>query len=160
MKTFKKIITLSFALVLGVTSVSFAGCKKQGGKENELRVTFFEGGFGRKWLENALDDFVAEKKAEGKEISYVLDGKPASITTEVKTYLGSGRNLSDIYMTQNADWRGFVTNGNKLASLESVYEAEVERLDGSKVKVKNLLLPEVVQKGYMRRKAGQGKEQP
>lgn len=161
MKIAKKLLTLSIALVLGATSLSMVGCgKKNTGKTNQLRVTFFEGGFGRKWLENALNDFVAKKKNEGTDISYVLEGKPDSITTEVKTYLGSGKNLSDIYMTQNAEWQGFVTNGNKLASLESVYETEVEKLDGSKVKVKDLLLPEVVKKGYMRRKAGQGKEQP
>lgn len=156
MRKLKKLLMVVMALVVALGSVSAFGCGGgTGTKEGELRIVFYEGGFGRDWLVHAADDFVAKKAAEGVTITYKLEGSPSSIKDDVKTYLTSGKNLADIYMTQGGDWSGYVTGGY-LADLDSVYDAEVEKLDGTKITVKDYMLDEISDKPYMKRRAGQG----
>ena len=99
MKLLKK-IAICFTAALLLTSSAFAtACGgTSGGEENNLRITFYEGGFGRKWLETLASDFIEKKNAEGVTIKITLDGQGADIDENVNTYLSSGRNLSDIYM--------------------------------------------------------------
>lgn len=150
MRKINKIITLALLFILVLSCFSATACSKTGTKEGELRITYFNGGFGDKWLKTVADDFVAAKAAEGVKISYKLEPKGSGLSDDIKTYLTSDRNLSDVYMTQSISWKGYVFNGGKLADLTSVYESEVERLDGTKIKVKDFLLDEVERQAYVR----------
>ncbi len=161
MKLLKK-IAICFTAALLLTSSAFAtACGgTSGGEENNLRITFYEGGFGRKWLETLASDFIEKKNAEGVTIKITLDGQGADIDENVNTYLSSGRNLSDIYMVRTkADWASDVTSGY-LANLNSVYETEVEKLDGSKIKVKDFMLDEIANMPYMQKVPEQGSSYP
>ena len=137
MKTLKKILTCTLTALLFVTAIFATGCGNGGNEKDNLLITFYEGGFGKKWLENVADDFVAKKAEEGVSVKVTLSGQGPDIDSNVDTFLSSGRNLSDIYMVRTrSSWASDVTSGY-LANLNSVYETEVEKLDGTKIKIKD-----------------------
>lgn len=157
MKKLKKAMVVLLSALFAITPLAACGGGPSA-KENELTITFYEGGFGRDWLVTCLDDFVAEKKAAGVEMSYKLIAD-ADITKQVNIYLSSGKNLSDIYMTQgNSDWPSMVGQGY-LANLSDVYETEVSTSAG-KVKVKDYIVDEISEYPYMQRKPNQGAFSP
>ena len=85
---------------------------------------------------------------------YKLNPDPY-ISSTVTTYLQSGKNLSDIYMIQDGSkWAEWVSNGY-IASLQDVYEAEVETSEGT-VKVKDYMDQNLVGRYYMQGRVGQG----
>ena len=151
MKIFKKVLTCALIAVLSASAIFATGCKKNGNEKDNLLITFYEGGFGRKWLENVADDFVAKKAEEGVSVKVTLSGQGPDIDSNVDTFLSSGRNLSDIYMVRTrSSWASDVTSGY-LANLNSVYETEVERLDGSKIKIKDFMMDEIADMPYMQK---------
>ena len=163
MKGFKKVLTCALAAVLSATALFATSCGKtdEGKKDSaNLLVTFYEGGFGRKWLENVANDFEAKKAKEGVNVKVTLSGQGSDIDTNVNTYLSSGKNLSDIYMVRTRNsWSSDVTSGY-LANLNSVYETEAERLDGSKIKIKDFMMDEISDMPYMQKVPEQGGNYP
>lgn len=163
MKGFKKVLTCALAAVLSATALFATSCGKtdEGKKDSaNLLVTFYEGGFGRKWLENVANDFEAKKAKEGVNVKVTLSGQGSDIDTNVNTYLSSGKNLSDIYMVRSRNsWSSDVTSGY-LANLNSVYETEAERLDGSKIKIKDFMMDEISDMPYMQKVPEQGGNYP
>lgn len=158
MKNYKKVLISVMAIVMAISGASMTACGGNKGDENTLSIVFYEGGFGRTWLENAANDFVAKKSAEGREVKVDLKGD-AMITGTAANLLRAGTNLPDIMMTQGNAWSSFVTEGY-LAPLTDAYEMEVEKLDGTKIKVKDYMIDELQNYPYMKRLAGQGENMP
>lgn len=157
---FKKILICALTAVLSASAIFATGCKKNGNEKDNLLITFYEGGFGRQWLVNVADDFVAKKAEEGVSVKVTLSGQGSDIDTNVDTFLSSGRNLSDIYMVRTrGSWASDVTSGY-LANLNSVYETEVEKLDGSKIKIKDYMMDEISDMPYMQKVPEQGGKYP
>ena len=137
------------------TIAAAAGCSTAKGTEKGvLTIRYFEGGYGNEWLEYAAKKY----QEENPGFEYKLIGD-TTITNTVHTYLKSGQNLADIYMTQGSpSWTEWVSLGN-IESLEEVYEAEVET-SGGKRKVKDYIDADLVKKNYAQRIYGQGSYYP
>lgn len=150
--------TLLAATVGAVCCAGFSACTTTSpnqpevntpAEEGTLTIRYFEGGYGTEWLTYALKNFKREN--EGFKYKLIPDN---TITTSITTYLKSGKNLSDIYMTQGANWAEWVSQGY-LANLNDVYESEVETSLGKK-KVKDYMDDELVGRYYMQKYVGQG----
>ena len=135
MKKITKITTLLCALVMGGSSlIGLTGCNNGGAKEGVLAIECYDGGYGRAWLDTIADDFCAEYGCE-------VDIKMAtSVASDVSTQVKSGKNMRDIYISQSGlPWDEYARDGY-LADLSEVYDAQVSKLDGTKVAVKDYML--------------------
>lgn len=156
MKRNKKLLCLALASVFSVSMAAGAvGCStSQGTSSDTLTIRYFQGGYGSAWLEYAA----AEYQKENPEFKYKLIGD-TSITNTVHTYLKSGQNLADIYMTQGSSaWPEWVSLGY-IENLETVYETEVET-SGGKRKIKDYIDQDLLNKNYAQRIYGQGSYYP
>ncbi len=160
MKKFTKLISVLLSLITVTTVCAFSvACdNKSGAKEGCLTVRYYNGGFGSVWIEEAMADFAAMKQEEGNPITYDLI-PDATIQENANQFLASGKNLPDIMMTQGNDWTNMVNNGY-LAPLKETFEAEVTKLDGSTIQVKNYLKEEIREMPYMQIAPGQGEYLP
>ena len=140
-KTFKRILSV---LACGVIAAApmLGGCKKQRA-ENELEIRYYNGGFGSEWIEYAAEQF--EKANEGVKVTTVADSE---LQSSIGTYLESGKRLSDLYFTQSIDWQYFVNKG-VVEPLDDLYETEVSKLDGTKIKIKDYMNDDRVEVGRM-----------
>ena len=129
------------------------GSKNTGAKEGVLQIRYFKGGYGDEWLEYALENYAEEH--EDFDYDLVDD---ANVTSQINTYLQSGKNLSDIYIIQTGNWSEWVSQGY-LANLTDVYEAEVDTSTGKR-KIKDYMDQELVDRYYMQKYAGQGEFLP
>lgn len=152
MKKFRFKIFALFLLVAGL-SIPFSGCG--GGRDsNTLEIRYFVGGFGPEWMQSAKEKF--EKANPGVTVKPVED---QNIKTSIATYLKSGRQLSDIYFTQDCDWQYFVTQG-WVEPLDDVFDTEVSKLDGTKVKIKDYIESSRSEMPYMTMRPGIGQARP
>ena len=144
---------LSF-IIVAVMAVSCIGCGKKNEKaeDADLIITFYEGGYGKDWLEYAVEKFEEEKGVKVKLIS------SSKLHCDAATYIKSGANLSDIYIAASFGWTSWVSQG-KLEPLTDVYEMEVETSNG-KMKIKDYMDPAVLDIFYMQQRAGQGEFVP
>ena len=143
-------VVLSFSVMVGLTGCSTALQTEKG----VLTIRYFEGGYGSDWLEYAAKKYQDEHP--GFKYKLIPD---TTITNTVNTYLKSGQNLADIYMTQGSTaWTEWVSLGY-IENLESVYEAEVNTSSGKR-KVKDFMDADVVKKNYSQRIYGQGSYYP
>lgn len=143
-------VILSFSVVMSVTGCATTGRTQKG----VLTIQYFEGGYGTEWLEYAAKKYQEENP--GFQYKLIPD---STITNQVYTYLKSGQNLADIYMTQGSTaWVEWVSLGY-IENLESVYEAEVDTSSGKR-KIKDYLDPDVMKKNYSQRIYGQGSHYP
>ncbi len=152
----KKTISIALATMMGAGClVGAAACGKKNGQAQEgvLAIRYFEGGYGSEWLTHALEGFKAEN--EGFDYELYPD---STVTSQMQTYLESGKNLSDIYIIQNGNWAEWVSYGY-LANLTDVYEAEVETSTGKR-KIKDYMDQDLVGRYYMQKYAGQGEYLP
>lgn len=156
----KKKISVALATVMGAGCLlGAAACNTNTGNnggqatEGTLTIRYFEGGYGSKWLERALESFEAQN--EGFSYELIPD---STISSTVTTYLESGKNLSDIYMVQGGNWSEWVSYGY-LANLNDVYETEVDTAKGKR-KIKDYMDQELVSRYYMQKYAGQGEYLP
>ncbi len=156
-----KMVKTVSALLATISVVGLIGCgggKTEGTADNNLTIRFYKGGFGDAWLETAKNDFIAKKAESGETITVELI-PDATIQENATQFLASGKNLPDIMMTQGNDWTNMVNNGY-LAPLKETFEAEVTKLDGSTVKVKDYLKTEIKEMPYMQIAPGQGEYLP
>lgn len=156
MKNVKKLLCAILAAALSIVmAVSVAGCsttKKT--PKGVLTIQYFDGGYGREWLESAAKKY----QEEHPDFKYNLI-PDTQITNTVNTYLRSGQNLADIYMTQGSTaWTEWVSLGY-IENLESVYEAEVNTSSGKR-KIKDYMDSDVMKKNYSQRIYGQGSYYP
>lgn len=133
----------------------FAGCNTSlGAEKGVLNIRYFASGYGSDWLEYAAEKY----KEEHPGFKYKLIADP-TITNTVGTYLKSGQNLADIYMTQgSAAWTEWVSLGY-IENLQSVYETEVQTSAGPR-KIKDYIDKDLVNKNYAQRIYGQGEYYP
>ena len=143
MKNLKRFLVKAFAGILSASVVlSAAACSTTTNKPQSgvLTIRYFEGGYGTEWLEYAAKKY--QEEHPGFKYQLYPD---TQITNTVNTYLKSGQNLADIYMTQgSASWTEWVSLGY-IENLESVYEAEVNTSEGKR-KIKDYLDADVMKK--------------
>ena len=154
MKGKKLLKVLSLALACSIPVATAAGCFGDGAPSGTvLSIKYYDGAYGKEWLENAAKDFVADKKAAGVEMSYRLIGD-TDVNKSAVNELNSGAGLSDIYMVQKYTWTDWVTSG-KLEDLSSVYNTEVDTSKG-KQKIKDYMADGYSMQYYAQRQAGVG----
>ena len=156
MSKIKKLLSVVLAVILSFSvAMSVVGCATTGRtQKGVLTIQYFEGGYGTEWLEYAAKKYQEENP--GFQYKLIPD---STITNQVYTYLKSGQNLADIYMTQGSTaWVEWVSLGY-IENLESVYEAEVDTSSGKR-KIKDYLDPDVMKKNYSQRIYGQGSHYP
>ena len=108
------------------------------GSKADLRISFFDGGYGETWINNLVDRF---EKAKGVKVEIV---KSEQGDCGVSTYIKSGYNLCDIYIGDGILWQSYVQeDGGKLEDLTDVYEAVVETSNGPQ-KIKDFMDPNIV----------------
>lgn len=133
----KKVVSIGLAMAL--TSGICTGC---GGNSQsadaDLTVTYYEGGYGKEWIEYAADKFEEEKGITIKLIS------SAKLDCDATTYIKSGSNLSDVYICANSSWTSWAAQG-KLEPLTDLYDMEVTTSNGN-VKIKDYIDQDVVGK--------------
>lgn len=152
-KSIMKIACLTMALTAGATALSSCSVLSGNtGSGGDLIITYYEGGYGSQWIEYAVKEFEKEKNIS---VSLLASDK---LNCGADTNINSGRDLSDLYISASSPWENWVSQG-KIESLADVYEREVETANG-KVKLKDYIDQDVVEKFYMQQKAGQGDFQP
>lgn len=152
----KKMLKLLSLSLVGTMSLRImTSCAGNGGSSNAnvLTVKYYDGAYGKEWIEVAAKDFVQEKKAEGINISYRLI-PDVNVNTAAVNELNSGSGLADIYMLQKYTWTDWVTSG-KIEDLTSVYETEVQTSQG-KQKIKDYMSDGYSMQYYAQRQAGVG----
>lgn len=120
---------------------------------NTLTIRHFNFGYGTEWLVSALESYKAEH--EGFTYQLIPD---STITDTVTTYLKSGKNLSDIYMTQGGAWSEWVSMGY-LANLDDIYQTKVQTSAGMRT-IADYMDDELVSRFYMQKYVGQGEYLP
>ncbi len=157
----KKTVSLLMGLLLAFGSgAALAGCgssESGGATEGCLTIRYFKGGYGDDWLKSSVKNFLAEKKGvDPSEIKSGSDYKlieDSAITANQGNYF-KGNSVPDILMTQGG-YEQYIEKGY-IANLNSVYDTEVEKLDGSKIAIKDYILPEAYQSVRRRMKYGRG----
>ena len=120
------------------------------GATGHLNITFFEGGYGRQWLVNALDRFCAKKNGLA---TYELKADP-NTTSTATTQMKSGKNIADIYMVQSGAWPEWVSRGY-LENLDAVYDGKIQTSKGETT-VREYMQDDFVDQYRMQRIYGQG----
>ncbi len=142
----KKIVATVMSLVFAFgAGAALVGCGGDKQVEGRLTIRYFYGGYGDEWLKDSIKNFYAQKKGvapskvkEGKD--YVLYQSDSSLTGNQVNYLNSD-DAPDILMVQGS-YESYIDQA-LIENLADVYETEVSKLDGSKIKVKDFMLPEV-----------------
>ncbi len=163
MKKFLKTI-LSSILALGLC-LTGAACGDTGSGSGDtggpfvdnggkLVIRYFKGGYGDEWLKDSVKNFFTDLRGhaiDGQDYQLIED---SGITMGQDRYLKGRNNIPDILITQG----GYETylEGGYIADLSSVMEMEVEKLDGSKIKIKDYMLPSAYQSVTRQMKYGVG----
>lgn len=113
------------------------------GSGKDLKITFFNGGYGEDWIRNLASRFEEEK---GVKVEIV---KSEEGNCGAENYIKSGYNLSDIYIAEGVSWKALVQEGY-LEDLTDVYEAEVETKAGPQ-KIKDFMDQGIVGNFYLQR---------
>lgn len=146
---------LAATLAVASSAALFAGCSSgENRNENTLEIRYYVGGFGPAWMESAASKFEAANP--GVKVELIEDN---NLQTSITSYLSSGRELSDIYFNQDCDWQYFVSQG-WVEPLDDLYETEVEKLDGTKIKIKDYMNDDRIDVPYMTVRPGQGNSHP
>jgi ABC-type glycerol-3-phosphate transport system substrate-binding protein len=158
MKNTKLVKVLSLALACAMPVSVMAGCGgMSGGNAHTIIVKYYDGAYGKAWLETAKADFIAEKKTAGENIDIRLV-PDVNVNTSAVNEINAGAGLADIYMLQKYTWTDWVTAG-KLEDLTSVYETEVNTSKG-KQKIKDYMADGYSMQYYAQRQAGVGDYKP
>ena len=144
----KKLQVLSAIAVLSLSSL--VGCSGDKGESEpvdktkaQLTISTFEGGVGKKWLENAAREFEEMNKdrtdyKEGRtgiQIHIKMDRSVGGASLETSNF------NRDIYFTENVDYYK-LTNQNKLLDISDILKAENPDDGGKRIidKIDNNLL--------------------
>ena len=143
-------------LLLLLSAFLFVGCDKTNTQGNntdkDLKITFFNGGYGEDWINNLVKRFEA---AYNVEIEVVSSNEG---NCGAENFIKSGYNLSDIYIGECMPWKSLVQSGF-LADLSDVYEAEVETRTG-KQKIKDFMDPKCIGNFYSQRQLSKAEYVP
>jgi len=128
----KILLTLVLLLtVFALTSCDLLKKSKNNGSDADLKITFFNGGYGEEWINNLAKRF---EEAKGVKVEAVSSNEG---NCGAENYIKSGYNLSDIYFGENIPWKSLVQSGY-LEDLTDVYEATVETRNGTQ-KIKDFM---------------------
>lgn len=126
-------------LGIGLLSLSLAALSGCGSSSDAFYVAYFDGGYGSVWLETFVKEYLAEQKGvtadqivSGKDYRLVAD---ADITYTAGNYVKSKRDCPDLLITNKLEAK-LVSDGY-IAGLSSLYDEEITKMDGSKVKIKD-----------------------
>ena len=144
-------------IVVVITIFVFASCGKtdkpgQSTSSADLKITFFNGGYGETWMANLVDRF---EKAYDVHVQVV---KSEEGNCGAENFIKSGYNLSDIYIGESMPWKSLVQSGY-LAELSDVYEAEVQTKNG-KQKIKDFMDAACVGNFYAQRQLNKAEYVP
>ncbi len=149
----KKILFIFLALLM---SLSIIGCEKDDNtttnSKYDLKITYFNGGYGEDWINNLVQRFEAEYNVKVDIV------KSEEGNCGAENYIKSGYNLSDIYIGECMPWKSLVQSG-LLADLSDVYEAEVNTSKG-KQKIKDFMDPLCVGNFYAQRQLSKAEYVP
>ena len=149
----KKLLLLLLSLVLSLT---LFGCetesKTQANTSTDLKITFFNGGYGEDWIKNLAARF---EEANDVKVEIVSSNEG---NCGAENFIKSGYNMSDIYIGEGMPWRQLLQSG-LLADLSDVYEAEVETSKG-KQKIKDFMDPLCVGNFYAQRQLSKAEYVP
>ena len=143
---------LFLGLVLFLIALSCVGCggetKSAGPNGNgstsyQLKITYFNGGYGETWMNNLVARFEAAYDVKVEVI------KSEEGNCGAENYIKSGYNLSDIYIGEGIPWKSLVQDGY-LANLSDVYDTEVQTRNGMQ-KIKDFMDPLCVGNFYAQR---------
>ena len=151
----KKLFQITCLAMAGAMSVgALAACgDTSGAQEGVLTINYYDGSYGKVWLENAAQAFCETKEG----VTYNLVPDPDNTQTAA-TQMKSGKNLADIYMLNYGTWVEWVAYGY-LEDLSSVYNAEVETSTGKRT-VRDYMVDDYENGYYMQKKYGQGESKP
>ncbi len=159
-----KLLSLICASAFAVSA--FSGCKggdkgQQDGEiggltGGELNIMYFQGGYGKEWLERIATDY---EEAYDCKVNLTDDTKPGEDLNE-KWNLQKGNRVpdyQDIYFCQAGlqNWEKNVSQG-KVANLDEVYDTEVTKLDGTKIKISDYMEDYAVAKYTREQRYGDG----
>ncbi|MDR1094481.1 MAG: extracellular solute-binding protein [Clostridiales bacterium] len=100
---------------------------------SKLRVKFFNGGYGRAWIDAMKTRFEADYPTV--EVTLIASNQEADFTTLLGTALDG--TPDDIYICHNIPWEKLAKQG-KIANLDSVYNAEIYHDDNTDLPVRFL----------------------
>ncbi len=153
MKVLKKalLLVLCLSMILGMTA---CGLKKAGTekKNYDLTIKFYNGAYGKDWIEKAAEEFGKEKGVN------VLVEPSADHDCGAPNNLKSGKNLSDVYFVGTTTWPTWVQNG-WLENLNDVYNTPVKTSKGD-VKLSEFMDQDLIGRFYAERKVGTGQVAP
>lgn len=118
----------------------------------DLKITFFNGGYGEDWINNLVSRFETAKNVK-VEIVKSEEGNCGA-----ENFIKSGYNLSDIYIGESMPWKSLVQN-RLLAELSDVYDTEVETSKG-KMKIKDFIDPHCAGYFYAQKQLSQAEYIP
>ena len=145
----KKILSI---LLLMISILVFTGCSNKTNSSSDLKITFFNGGYGEDWINNLVKRF---EEAKNVKVEIV---KSEEGNCGAENFIKSGYNLSDIYIGESIPWKSLVQSG-LLADLSDVYEAEVDTRSG-KQKIKDFIDPLCVGYFYSQRQLSKAEYVP
>lgn len=122
MKLYKKIFSIMICICM---VISFAACKNdQGAKEDELKITFWNAGFGSEWLDKTVEAY----KINNPNAKIITDPNSNLSAGFIETRLKNNSGLSDIYFTSTGPaWgRWTLPSTSYLSDLTEVYDTDID----------------------------------
>lgn len=134
MKKIRKLAMLGLAAMLVGTSVMAAGCNGgSSGKEGELTIRYYVGGYGETWLKESAKAY----QQINPDVKITL--KPdEEIGQKATQYLSAKTPNADIYMVDEFAWQD-AARKNLLEPLDDVMESKVT-IGGSETTIKDSLM--------------------
>ena len=130
----KRLLIAILTLCVGLSSLAFVGCNNdRGPREGELLIRAFEGGFGRAWLYDALEEY----RTLNPEFRFHVEWDPSIVST-VTTRLSADVNLPDLFFTQPFNWRSHALE-NRLLPLNDVFAATAYYDNGEAVTISDFI---------------------
>ncbi len=115
----KKIIATMMCILMAVSAL-FMGCRRENYDPNLITIGFAEAGYGRKWLEDAIEDF----QDIHPDVRFELEGDPL-ITHNIQNRLETNTEVRDIFFGLRFETHKWAAMG-WLEQLDDLYETEIE----------------------------------
>ena len=128
-KTFIKILSVIFCLILGLSSFACGGSEQTGGEgKTKIKVSVYAAGWGTKWIEEAC----AIYSDDHPDVEFKIEANNRMFDT-IKTRLETGTCDSDIVLIATANYSSLVSL-NVLEDLTSVYNQVIPDTKSTTVK--------------------------
>lgn len=116
----KKLLTLCMSAILTVSALAFVACSPSSGSDDYLlTIAYDNGGYGRVWLDEAVEKFCAQ---EGIDKDKVLVEAEKGVTEAMETHFDSETMIRDVCITEESTQRKWAAQGY-LEPLDDVFAA-------------------------------------